>query len=58
MFCIFRDKLNIHGGFVFCIFRDKLNILIESFYKEVEKLRDAAIQVLMHNYVIFIYNYY
>ena len=26
-------------------YRHKLNILIESFYKEVEKLRDAVIQV-------------
>ena len=28
------------------ISKDKLNILIESFYKEVEKLRDATIQVI------------
>lgn len=27
------------------IYRDKLNILMETFYKEVEKLRDAATQV-------------
>jgi len=32
---------------VWSLFRDKLNILIESFYREVEKLRDAAIQVLL-----------
>jgi len=30
---------------VTCVSRDELNIVIESFYKEVEKLRDAAIQV-------------
>jgi len=31
-----------------------LNILIESFYKEVEKLRDATIQVVMKTKKIYV----
>ena len=35
-----------------CVPRDKLNVLIESFYKDVEKLRDAAIQVITSHHII------
>jgi len=36
------------------VHRDKLNILIESFYKEVEKLRDATIQVMVEILLIIL----
>ena len=34
--------------------RDKLNILMECFYKEVEKLRDQALQVSVYTCIPYI----
>lgn len=30
---------------VYCLFRDNLDILMDTFYKEIEKLSDHALQV-------------
>ena len=45
MYEVFVPKSRELENHVLKVTRDKLNILMETFYKEVEKLRDQMIQV-------------